>query len=284
MLRLRFINSILLLFFVGCIHSQNSTLTIQKGNRYVAAHRGGYENEYLDKAPENSIANIQNAIRQGFEIYETDVCRTKDGVFVIMHDATFDRTTNKSGVVSQTNSSALKDFTLTYYNGKQSKESVPLLEDFISEGSGKILFKIDYKAELIYLRDLIKQIQELHLEKRVILRFSYNNKTVKELQGYNLDAIPHILFRVETPSQFDALKKDFNPRMISIVTKENSFDEGHLQIIKAASVQNILIEAHTFADNKKDREIYWEQQIKLPISIFHTQKPIAFKSFLEKNN
>ena len=36
-----------------------------------------------------------------------------------------------------------------------------------------------------------------------------------------------------------------------------------------------------FNDHKKDREAYWNEQIKLPISIFHTKKPLLFKAFLE---
>lgn len=274
---------IFLFLFVSGLSAQNSTLTILKENRYVAAHRGGYENEYKDKAPENSVANIQNAINHEFEIYESDVRRSKDGVFIIMHDGTIDRTTNGSGEVGELTRDDLKKFHLTYYNGEVTNESIPLLEDFISKGNGKIIFKIDYKSELIYLKDLIKKIQSLNLQKRVILRFPYQQKIVKELQQYHLDEIPHILFRLETLSQFEALKRDFNPRMISVVTKENNFTKAHLQIIKAASDEDIIIESHTFHDNKEDREIYWEEQIKLPITIFHTKKPILFKAFLEKN-
>lgn len=258
----------------------NQKLNVE--NRYIAAHRGGYENEYSDKAPENSMVNIQNAINHGFEIYESDVRRTKDGVFIIMHDDTIDRTTNGSGKVTELTSDDLSKYHLTYYNGEVSNEPIPLFKKFISQGNGRIIFKIDYKSELIYLKDLIEKIQSLHLQKRVILRFSYNDKIIKELQHYNLDEIPHILFRLETLSEFEALESSLYPRMISIVTKENTFSKAHLEIIKEASNANILIEAHTFNDNKKDRETYWEEQIKLPISIFHTKKPILFKAFLEK--
>jgi hypothetical protein len=70
--------------------------------------------------------------------------------------------------------------------------------------------------------------------------------------------------------------------MISILAKENYFTKEHLQIIKEASNENILLEAHTFHDNKDEREEFWEEQIKLPITIFHTKKPILFQEFLKK--
>ena len=63
----------------------------------VAAHRGGYANDKADGAPENSLANLELAIEKRFDVYETDIQRTVDGVFVIMHDDTIDRETNGTG-------------------------------------------------------------------------------------------------------------------------------------------------------------------------------------------
>ena len=115
-MRLQLLSYFILISLVfGCesLPSSESSLNISKGKIYIAAHRGGYENEYNDKAPENSIANIQNAINQGFEIYESDIRRTLDGVFIIMHDATIDRTTNGIGEVKNLLSEDLKKYHLT---------------------------------------------------------------------------------------------------------------------------------------------------------------------------
>ncbi len=63
----------------------------------IAAHRGGYETDKTDDAPENSVANIRVYMNKGYELYETDIQRTKDGHFVIIHDPTIDRETTGSG-------------------------------------------------------------------------------------------------------------------------------------------------------------------------------------------
>jgi len=279
--------SILMFLYLGCYslaYSQTSS-SISKDNIYVAAHRGGYENEYKDKAPENSIANIQNAINYGYEIYETDVNRTLDGVFVIMHDQTIDRTTNGTGRVDKLTSEELKKYRLTYYRshrGEISEEPIPLFEEFISKGGGKIIFKIDFKSKPKYLIEFIEIIQSLKLKDRVILRLPYTKEIINEIKKINLDESPQIFFRIKTLAQFRELKNTFNPRMISLITK-NYFTKEHLQIIKEASNENILIEAHTFYDRKNNRdELLWEEQIKLPITIYHTNKPIRFKKFLEE--
>ncbi|MCF6358875.1 MAG: glycerophosphodiester phosphodiesterase family protein [Draconibacterium sp.] len=269
--------------FIGCGSAQEpiSTLNINKNHIYIAAHRGGYENDYEDKAPENSIANIQNAINHGFEIYESDVQRTADGVFVIMHDPTIDRTTNGSGEVAKMTYNELKKYHLKYHNGEMSNEKIPLFNEFISKGVGKIIFKIDYKPELKYLNELLVQIKNLKLQDRVILRFIYKKEIVDALANYNSDDIPVILFRVKNLAQYEELKSTFNPKMISIFERKE-FTQEQLKIIDMASKENIIIEAHTFGNAKKNREEYWAEQIKLPITIFHTNKPILFQEFLKK--
>ncbi len=61
----------------------------------VAAHRAAHAD-----FPENSIPAIKEAIRLGADIAELDVQRTKDGVFVLMHDKTITRTTGQPGAVA----------------------------------------------------------------------------------------------------------------------------------------------------------------------------------------
>jgi glycerophosphoryl diester phosphodiesterase len=60
----------------------------------VWAHRGG-----SSAAPENTAASDEVARRAGVEWIETDVQPTKDGVPVVLHDETVDRTTNGTGPV-----------------------------------------------------------------------------------------------------------------------------------------------------------------------------------------
>ncbi|KAA3618696.1 MAG: glycerophosphodiester phosphodiesterase [Calditrichaeota bacterium] len=65
----------------------------------VIAHRGG-----RGLWPENTLFAFHKARELNVDAIEFDTQRTKDGIFVIMHDTTVDRTTNGSGYV--------RDFTL----------------------------------------------------------------------------------------------------------------------------------------------------------------------------
>ena len=61
----------------------------------IFAHRGGAR-----LAPENTMAAIDNGMRLGSDGFEIDVQLSADGIPVVIHDPTLDRTTDRSGPVS----------------------------------------------------------------------------------------------------------------------------------------------------------------------------------------
>lgn len=60
----------------------------------VFAHQGG-ENLW----PSNTMLAFQNSAALGADVLDTDMHMTKDGVLVLMHDQTVDRTTDGSGAI-----------------------------------------------------------------------------------------------------------------------------------------------------------------------------------------
>jgi glycerophosphoryl diester phosphodiesterase len=67
----------------------------QRGRRRVFAHRGG-----AALAPENTLAAFELGLRVGADGLELDGHLSADGVPVVVHDSTLDRTTNASGLVA----------------------------------------------------------------------------------------------------------------------------------------------------------------------------------------
>lgn len=67
------------------------------------AHRGGTQAH-----PENTLAAFSHAVALGYTHLETDVHATADGVAVAFHDASLDRVTDKTGVVSELPWSAVR--------------------------------------------------------------------------------------------------------------------------------------------------------------------------------
>lgn len=67
---------------------------ISLGSRVVIAHRGASL-----ELPENTLAAFQRALDLGADALELDVRLSRDGVAVVIHDATLDRTTRHGGPV-----------------------------------------------------------------------------------------------------------------------------------------------------------------------------------------
>ncbi|WP_448192076.1 glycerophosphoryl diester phosphodiesterase [Azospirillum sp. sgz301742] len=61
----------------------------------LIGHRGAKET-----APENTLASIRAAARQGASWVEVDVALTRDGVPVVLHDETLERTTSGTGALA----------------------------------------------------------------------------------------------------------------------------------------------------------------------------------------
>lgn len=72
--------------------------------RLVIGHRG-----CAGLAPENTLEGLQRARALGVDAVEFDVRLTADGVAVLMHDATLDRTTNARGPVARTSFARIRE-------------------------------------------------------------------------------------------------------------------------------------------------------------------------------
>src|SRR3954452_8472821 len=63
------------------------------------AHRGWHIDELAGL--ENTLAAFHRAVKEGFGYLELDVHATADGVVVVHHDATLDRTTDGHGLIGE---------------------------------------------------------------------------------------------------------------------------------------------------------------------------------------
>lgn len=68
---------------------------IEPGRRLVIAHRGASA-----ESPENTIPAFRLGLEQGADALELDVRLSRDGVPVVIHDTTLDRTTGRAGAVA----------------------------------------------------------------------------------------------------------------------------------------------------------------------------------------
>jgi len=89
-------------------------------------------------APENTLAGIRQALRIGADAIEIDVQASADGVPILMHDLTVDRTTGGSGEVAKLTLAQLRAL-------DAGGEPVPTLADVLDLTVGQALLVIEIK-------------------------------------------------------------------------------------------------------------------------------------------
>lgn len=108
----------------------------------VEAHRGSF----TVHRPENSVSSIEHAIAIGVDIIEIDIRKTKDGQFVLMHDATLDRTTTLSGPVTDYTLEQITAAPLVSPVGRRTHEHAPTLEEALDLMRDRVLMRLDIKC------------------------------------------------------------------------------------------------------------------------------------------
>jgi glycerophosphoryl diester phosphodiesterase len=97
-------------------------------------------------APENTLASFAKALELGADGLECDIRATADGVPVIIHDATLDRTTDASGEVASLTLAQVEaadaSFAMRAFRG----ERVPTLDELLSLVAGRCLLALEFKS------------------------------------------------------------------------------------------------------------------------------------------
>lgn len=94
----------------------------------LIGHRGAKES-----APENTLASIREAARQGARWVELDVMLSRDQRPVIIHDDTLDRTTSGTGPVPLRDVADLRALDAgTWFDAKFAGEPLPTLEEAVA--------------------------------------------------------------------------------------------------------------------------------------------------------
>ncbi|MGH3980659.1 MAG: glycerophosphodiester phosphodiesterase family protein [Pseudonocardiaceae bacterium] len=102
------------------------------------AHRGWHLGE-LD-GMENSLAAFRRAVAEGYRYLETDVRATRDGVVVVQHDRTLERTTDLAGSVAELGWARVRAARI------DGREPVCRLGDLLEELPAALL-NVDVKAD-----------------------------------------------------------------------------------------------------------------------------------------
>lgn len=177
------------------------------------AHRG-----YSGKFDENTMLAFRKAIEYKADGIETDVQLSKDGIPVLIHDETLERTTNGNGFV--------KDYTLSELKMFKTK-SVPSVQALKTYGLG------------VYTIEEIKYFQNKDGEEIPTLRELLELAANSDLKVLNLELKNSVIEYEGLEEKVLKMVDEFNLRDRVIISSFN-----HLSLVKIRKMEKVKIKAN----------------------------------------
>lgn len=146
------------------------------------AHRGASGSGL---APENTLAAFERAIQLGVDAVELDVRATRDGVVVVMHDPTIDRTTDREGPVDELTFAQLRQADAGGWFGRDFVgQRVPTLQEVLDLLRHRALAVVEIKGDWL-AEQVLKVAHDVDVIDQIVIQ-SFAPETVRRINA--LDA------------------------------------------------------------------------------------------------
>lgn len=169
------------------------------GHAVVAAHRGGPGPGYAENALETFAYTTESVP----SLLEIDVARTSDGVLVLMHDDTLDRTTTGSGEVRAHTWDEIRALSLEDPSGLVLTARVPTLREALDWADGRAVLELDVKRGVSY-EDVVAEVRDADAMHRVIF-ITYS--TAAAIRIHRLAPEMMLSVSIDSEAELDALEQ-----------------------------------------------------------------------------
>ena len=208
----------------------------------IIGHRG-----VPSLAHENTIAGSLKAYEEGATMIENDIHLSRDGVLMVMHNATINATTNGSGAIASMTRDQLSKFKVISNKNISEGEPIPTLEDYFKTfGDKDVKLVVELKSEDPKLIPaLVKLIKEYNYEsKMVVISFHaaqiklFHEQMPEVSAGYLTSNNQYSSANLENSliGILDAVQK--NGTTINPTYNKGKFDAG---LIKALSYHGVTV-------------------------------------------
>jgi glycerophosphoryl diester phosphodiesterase len=236
---------------------------------FIAAHRGD-----RSTAPENTLPAMQNALDSDLSFVETDIQLSSDGVPVLIHDETVDRTTNGTGAVANLTLAQLKTLDAgSWYSPKFAGTTIPTLDEFLS------IFSNSKKKALLELKGIwspdqarivTNDVYAHGVQNRVIFT-SFLGESLRSLESV-APAFPRVIIAHALPKDPVSFVLQFGA--IAVLTCPKSV-VSHRKVIPAMHKAGLGVLLYTL--NSKGR---WSEALALGVDGIVTDKPSSLDKWL----
>lgn len=254
----------------------------------VIAHRGDWRG-----APENSLQGYQNCIDMGVDMIEIDLQKTSDGVLVIMHDGTLDRTSTGRGKISEHTYAELQEFRLKAGDGIGTRHKIPTLEEVLNLCKGKILINIDKGYN--YFKEVYELMEKTGTTNQVIIKSGKKYSKVRKENGDVLDKTIYMpIISIDKPGAEEILDEWLAQEPIAIECCLETYNEQAERLLAKIRATNTQIWINSLwpslcaghdddrAIEMKDTEGAWGWILNQGATLIQCERPQQLIQYLSK--
>ncbi len=266
----------------------------------IVAHRACWR----EGAPENSLAAIADCIATGLDMIEIDVALTADGVPILMHDETIDRTTNGSGKVAELSFEYIRSLRLLEGAGGSgatlTDQKVPTLKEALALAQDNILINLDIKGAIF--DEAFAVVEELGVNPQILMKIAAlpgspeleNAKFLGKTHFMPIirECTPRYAGYVCSPDLSDVVPgyAKYKPVAYEITFTHEAYLIDGVAAIKTAGGRiwaNSLAPHHAAglidSDAVQNPEAVWGRMVDLGVNIIQTDNPKSLLSYLKSS-
>ena len=241
----------------------------------VIAHRG-----FSSLAPENTLAAMELAISSKAHRVEFDVQSTRDGVPVVLHDDTLERTTNGKGrVCDKTYQEISKLDAGSWFHPDFRGERVPTLDMVLELCKGKIPVNVEIKSEDSSNGIEMKVLDALRRHESV------DSTTVSSFESKVLERVRMLDPRITLETLYNNSRRPPGPKDLCIA-KDSGASAFNLSLEELIHREELVLEAHSLGLGLKvytvDDLPRFRRLLALKVDGVFTNRPDALLSILRE--
>ncbi len=235
---------------------------------FVAGHRGD-----SSSAPENTLPAVTAAIAAGFDYVEVDVRLTADGIPVLMHDATVDRTTDGRGQIAEMTLAQVQGLDAGgWFDPRFAGVGVPTAAaflDVIAATRARAIIEVKGEWDAAAAAALVRAIADRGLERRVaIASFDVG---LLALVAAESDVIARLAIFRELPQDAVQAAADIEVRGIIVARREIT---AQPELVAQLQAHDVRVVVYTLNDDD-----HWADAVELGVDGIVTDDPTGLASW-----
>jgi glycerophosphoryl diester phosphodiesterase len=151
----------------------------------ITSHRGA-----SGKAPENTLASVQQAIADGTDWVEIDVQETKDGVVIVAHDSDLKKVSGVDSKIWDATAAELRSIDIgSYFAPSFASERVPTLAEVLEacRGRAKLNIELKYYGHDQNLEQRVIDLVEQHDMQHNVVLMSLESRGIRKAKQLRPD-------------------------------------------------------------------------------------------------